>query len=240
MKSNYIVETRNLGFSYGRRPILKDINLKVPENTIFGFLGQNGAGKSTTIKILLGLINGFEGTVFLFGKEFTTNRTQILGKVGALIDFPSFYEHLSARKNLQVLASLMGLKDDRVDQVLEMVGLDHSDERKTKTYSVGMKQRLGLAIALLNDPRLLILDEPANGLDPKGIIELRNLLLVLQKDLGKTIFISSHILDELEKVATNIAIIHDGELRFDGTKEALIRNTGSLEQSFLNLTSQAI
>ena len=236
MKSNYIIETRNLGFSYGRQPILKDISLKVPENTIFGFLGQNGAGKSTTIRILLGLITGFEGAIFLFGKELAKNRTEILGQVGALIDFPTFYEHLSARKNLMVLASLMGLKSDRVDQTLEMVGLDYADKKKLKAYSVGMKQRLGLAIALLNDPQLLILDEPANGLDPKGIIELRNLLLVLQKEHGKTIFISSHILDELEKVATNIAIIHNGELRFDGTKEELTNETGSLEQSFLNLT----
>ncbi|NER85185.1 MAG: ATP-binding cassette domain-containing protein [Leptolyngbya sp. SIO1D8] len=232
-----IIETKNLNFSYGKQQVLKDIDLRVPENTIFGFLGANGAGKSTTIRILLGLIAAPADSVFLFGKKLNHNRTEILDKIGALIDYPTFYEHLSARKNLRVITALLGLKNDRIDHTLQMVGLENTGNKKVAEYSVGMKQRLGLAMALINDPPLLILDEPANGLDPMGIIELRNLLLTLQKDHGKTIFLSSHILDELEKVATHIAILHKGAIRFQGTKEALIQDAGNLESSFLKMTT---
>jgi ABC-2 type transport system ATP-binding protein len=173
----------------------------------------------------------------LFGKEFTQNKIELLGKVGALIDYPSFYDHLSARANLRIIASLMGLKCKRIDQTLERVGLDPLSDKKVKNYSIGMKQRLGLAMALLNDPPLLILDEPANGLDPLGIIELRKLLLILHHEYGKTIFVSSHILDELEKVATHFAILHKGEIQFQGAKEKLISDGGNLERSFLQMTS---
>ena len=232
-----IIEINNLSFSFGRQEVLKNLNLQVPENTIFGFLGANGAGKSTTIKIILGLIQSSEGAVSLFGKKLSESRNEILSKVGALIDYPSFYDHLSAKQNLKVIASLLDLKSSRIPHVLEMVGLDIHNPKKVKSYSVGMKQRLGLAIALLNDPPLLILDEPANGLDPMGIIELRNLLKKLQQEHGKTIFLSSHILDELEKIATNIAIIHQGEIRFQGTKADLISRTGNLETSYLKITA---
>jgi ABC-2 type transport system ATP-binding protein len=205
--------------------------------SIFGFLGINGAGKSTTIKILLGLISSSPDSVLLFGKELSKNRAALLNKTGALIDYPTFYDHLSAYNNLKVITSLMGLDHKKIDQTLELVGLTTDRNKKIKTYSVGMKQRLGLAIALINDPPLLILDEPANGLDPLGIIELRQLLISLQKDHGKTIFLSSHILDELEKIVTDIAIIHKGEIRFQGTKNEFIGNAGTLEKSFLTITS---
>jgi lantibiotic transport system ATP-binding protein len=231
-----IIETRDLSFSYGKQQVLKGINLQVPEHSIFGFLGANGAGKSTTIRILLGLIRS-EKAVMLFGRELSRNKVELLAKVGALIDYPSFYDHLSARNNLKAIASLIGVKRERIDQTLELVGLDSISEKKVKHYSTGMKQRLGLAIALLNDPPLLILDEPANGLDPLGIIELRKLLLTLSHDHGKTIFVSSHILDELEKIATHIAILHKGALQFQGTKEKLISDGGNLERSFLQMTS---
>lgn len=217
--------------------MLKGINLLVPENSIFGFLGVNGAGKSTTIRILLGLIGAQPDSVFLFGREFTRNKIDLLSRVGALIDYPTFYDHLSANENLNVIITLLGLPKRKAQEMIELVGLNGVQNKKIKTFSVGMKQRLGLAMALLNNPPLLILDEPTNGLDPVGIIEFRKLLITLQRDHGKTIFLSSHILDELEKVATDIAIIHNGEIRFQGSKEALISATGNLETSFLTLTS---
>lgn len=233
-----IIEIKDLSFSYGKQKVLKGINLQVPKNSIYGFLGINGAGKSTTIRILMGLITAGQNTTYLFGREFSKDSVEILGKVGALIDFATFYDHLSAYNNLKVITRLLGINDSIISETLDRVGLDPTSDKKLKTYSVGMKQRLGLAIALINDPPLLILDEPANGLDPLGIIELRNLLLTLQRDQGKTIFVSSHILDELGKIATHFAIIHKGEIRFQGTKEELIRETGNLEKSFLNITSR--
>jgi ABC-2 type transport system ATP-binding protein len=232
-----IIETRNLHFSYGRQEVLKRIDLMVPENSIFGFLGANGAGKSTTIRMLLGLIGAAHDSVFLFGKDITTNKTLLLKQTGALIDYPSFYDHLSAHENLEVFTRMAGIDRGRISKVLTLVGLDNTPHKRARTYSAGMKQRLGLAIALINDPPLLILDEPANGLDPQGIIELRNLLQHLQRDHGKTIFLSSHILDELDKIATHIGVLHHGELRFQGTKEALTSIGGNLEQSFLKITA---
>lgn len=233
-----IIEVKDLSYSYGKQKVLKGINLQVPENSIYGFLGVNGAGKSTTIRILMGLIAPGQNTTYLFGREFTKHSVEILGKVGALIDFATFYDHLSAYNNLKVITRLLGVNDSVISETLDRVGLDPTSDKKLKTYSSGMKQRLGLAIALINDPPLLILDEPANGLDPLGIIELRSLLLTLQSNHGKTIFVSSHILDELEKIATHVAIIHKGEIRFQGTKEELISETGNLEKSFLTITSQ--
>jgi ABC-type multidrug transport system ATPase subunit len=234
---NTIIETRDLRFNYGEQEVLKGIDLKVPEKSIFGFLGANGAGKSTTIRMLLGLIGAPHDTVFLFGKDITKNKTFLLKQTGALIDYPSFYDHLSARENLEVFIRLAGIDRGRISEVLELVGLENTSHKKARTYSTGMKQRLGLAIALMNDPPLLILDEPANGLDPQGIIELRNLLQHLQRNHGKTIFLSSHILDELDKIATHIGILHCGELRFQGTKEALTSIGGTLEKSFLKITA---
>jgi lantibiotic transport system ATP-binding protein len=232
-----VIETRGLRFSYGKQEVLKGISLQVPEKSIFGFLGANGAGKSTTIRILLNLIQAPENAVQLFGKSLSSHKSEILNKVGALIDYPTFYDHLSARDNLKVITSLLGINKDSIDSTLERVGLDPRSNKKIKTYSVGMKQRLGLAIALINDPPLLILDEPSNGLDPHGIIELRKLLQTLAHDHGKTIFLSSHILDELEKIATHVAIIHKGEIRFQGTKEELAHNGDDLETSFLKITT---
>ncbi|MDJ1472971.1 ABC transporter ATP-binding protein [Xanthocytophaga flava] len=232
-----VIETKNLSFGYKKENILRTLNLKIPENSIFGFLGINGAGKSTTIRLLLGLLSAQKGSVFLFGKELSKNKPELLHKVGALIDHSSFYPHLSAHNNLKILAVLLGISNSRIEQTLELVGLSTEGDKRVGNYSVGMKQRLGLAMALINDPPLLILDEPANGLDPLGIIELRNLLITLHKDHGKTIFLSSHLLDELDKIITNVAVIHKGEIQFQGTKEKLIEQSGNLEKSFLALTT---
>lgn len=240
MNTNYIIETRDVSFSYGHQSVLRGINLQVPHNTIFGFLGPNGAGKSTTIKMLLGLIHDSLERIFLFDKSLSKHRIEILRQVGALIDEPTFYDHLSAHENLNVLATLVGVDRHRIDETLQLVGLDAGNKKKVRAYSVGMKQRLGLAIALLSDPPLLILDEPANGLDPHGIIELRKLLSTLQKEQGKTIFVSSHILDELEKIATHIAIIYQGQIRFQGSKEELTGQAGSLEEAFLKMTTEPV
>ncbi|MEM6843427.1 MAG: ATP-binding cassette domain-containing protein [Bacteroidota bacterium] len=240
MDTNYIIETKEVSFSYGHQAVLRGINLQVPHNTIFGFLGPNGVGKSTTIKMLLGLIHDAQDRISIFGKSLLKHRIAILRQVGALIDEPTFYDHLSARENLTVLATLVGVGHHRIDETLQLVGLDADNRKKVKTYSVGMKQRLGLAIALLSDPPLLILDEPANGLDPHGIIELRKLLSTLQKEQGKTIFVSSHILDEVEKIATHIAIIYQGQIRFQGSKEELTRQAGSLEEAYLMMTTEPV
>lgn len=236
MEVNYAIETKGLSFQFGSRNVINNIDLRVPKNSIFGLLGPNGAGKSTTIRSILGLIQKKSNEVLIFGKSIANNRIETLTKVGALIDFPSFYNHLSARKNLEILARLTGQSNGQIEKTLRLVDLEYKSDQKVRSFSMGMKQRLGLAIALLNDPELLILDEPANGLDPQGIIDLRNLLLKLQKEHGKTILLSSHILDELEKVATHFAIIHKGSIRFQGSKSELTQ-TGSLEESFLKMTT---
>jgi ABC-2 type transport system ATP-binding protein len=231
----FIIQTRNLHFRYANHAILKGINLQVPPASIFGLLGLNGAGKSTTLKLLLGLLEAPPQSVFLFGKELNQHRMAILGSTGALIDHPAFYDHLSGRDNLAVLAKLLGLKADRVARVLELTGLAEAADKPARAYSTGMKQRLGLAIALLNDPRVLILDEPANGLDPVGIIEFRNLLLSLQQEHGKTILLSSHLLDELQKIITHVAVLHEGQLCFQGRTGELTGGGTTLEASFLDL-----
>ncbi len=228
-----IIETRDLHFSYGKQAVLKGINLQVPAASIFGFLGVNGAGKSTTLKMLLGLLGAPPNRVFLFGQDMARHRCSILARTGALVDEPTFYAHLSARSNLTVIARLLALPAARVDRVLDLVDLASVADKPAGTYSTGMKRRLGIAIALLNDPPLLILDEPANGLDPLGILGLRNFLVRLQREEGKTILLSSHLLDELQKIVTHVAILHEGLIRFQGRAEALTGGAGTLEGAFL-------
>lgn len=232
-----VIETKDLCFHYGKQQVLNNVNLQVPEGSIFGFLGANGAGKSTTIRLLLGLMTPSSGSVHVLGKDIATSRLEILSKVGSLIDFPSAYDHLTASDNLRVIATLMGIDKKRIDEVLSLVGLSDETEKKVKSYSVGMKQRLGLAIALIANAPVLVLDEPSNGLDPAGIAELRNLLIRLNTTQGKTILISSHILSEIEKVSTHVAILHKGVLRFQDTKQKLLHMSPSIEDSFFKLTS---
>lgn len=219
-----IIETRSLSFSFGRTSIVKDLSLAVPEGSIYGFLGPNGAGKSTTIKLLLGLLRPRRERVFLFGHDLTKNRRAVLHRTGNLIESPAVYGHLTARENLQFLEILSPVGKNRIDEVLELVGLSQAAGKKVKQFSMGMKQRLGIAKALYHNPELLILDEPVNGLDPQGIHEMRKLFLRLKEE-GKTLFVSSHLLDEIEKTCTHLGIIKEGALVYQGGINALQAST---------------
>lgn len=225
------IETVNLNYSFGSQKVVKDLNLQVPKGSIYGFLGPNGAGKTTTIKILLNLLKSGPDSVFLFGKEINANRVECLKQIGSLVEQPAIYGHLSGRDNLTNRALLLNIKSKRVDEMLELVGLTKAATKKAKNYSLGMKQRLGIALALLADPELLLLDEPTNGLDPNGIIEIRNLMKDLVTNHNKTILVSSHLLAEIEKVATNVGIINNGELLFQGT----ITELQDLSKPWINL-----
>jgi lantibiotic transport system ATP-binding protein len=220
--SRYIIETQNLDFSFrSGQKILESLNLQVPTGSIYGFLGPNGAGKTTTLRIVLGLLKKQQGQVKLFGKNFTDDRLDILSRLGSLIEQPSLYMHLTGRENLELFRLNYGCDKKRIDEVLAIVRLTHAARKKAKAYSLGMKQRLAIAISLLHDPELLILDEPTNGLDPNGIIETRELIKTLNQEHGKTILVSSHLLAEVEKMATHVGIIHKGKLLFQGALQEL-------------------
>ena len=217
MKPAYLVETGDLSFRFGARPILHSLNLRVPQGSIYGFLGPNGAGKSTTLRLLLGLLRPGSGTVRLFGHDLARHRVALLSRVGALIENPSLYDHLTGRQNLEATRRLRGLPAARTAAVLDLVSLSADAHRPMSAYSLGMRQRLGLALALLPDPDLLVLDEPTNGLDPAGISDLRTLLRHLREEHGKTILLSSHLIGEMEKVATHVGVIQQGRLVFQGS-----------------------
>lgn len=212
-----IIETQNLDFAFSKDDlVLKGLNLQVEQGSIYGFLGPNGSGKTTTIRLLLGLLPNTKNNIRLFGQNLHDNRIQILSKIGSLIEQPSLYEHLSGFDNLEITRRIRNANKNRIDKALELVDLKTASEKKVKEYSLGMKQRLGLAIALLSEPELLILDEPVNGLDPNGIIEIRELLLKLNKENGITIFLSSHLLSEIEKLVTHLGVLSKGKLVFQG------------------------
>ena len=224
-----IVHTQHLNFSYGgKQKDIHNLELKVPKGSVYGFLGPNGSGKSTTIRLLLGLLKKQSGKVALFGEPLnSSSRLQALDKVGALIEHPSLYEHLTGYENLKLAANYRrAIPRERIEEVLAMVKLSDAKSKKVKAYSLGMKQRLGLAISLLSSPELIILDEPTNGLDPKGIIELRALIKELNTTYGTTIFISSHLLSEIEKTCTHVGIIRNGKMLFQDTVEALKSSKG--------------
>ncbi|MBJ2175547.1 ABC transporter ATP-binding protein [Aureibaculum sp. A20] len=225
-----VVETKNLNFSYSKnKKDIEDLELKVPKGSIYGFLGPNGSGKSTTIRLILGLLKKNSGTVSLFGELFSgQSRLKVLNKVGALIENPSLYEHLNAIDNLKIAANYrQNIPSNRIYEVLEIVNLTKAKNKRIKEYSLGMKQRLGLAISLLSNPELIILDEPTNGLDPKGIIEMRTLIKDLNKRLGTTIFISSHLLSEIEKTCTHVGIIRNGKMLYQDTVASLKESKGT-------------
>ncbi|GGG46915.1 ABC transporter ATP-binding protein [Bizionia arctica] len=225
-----VVETKNLNFSYSKdKKDIEDLELKVPKGSIYGFLGPNGSGKSTTIRLILGLLKKNSGTVVLFGELFNgQSRLKVLNKVGALIENPSLYEHLNAIDNLKISANYrQNISSSRILEVLEIVNLTNARNKRIKEYSLGMKQRLGLAIALLSNPELIILDEPTNGLDPKGIIEMRTLIKDLNKRFGTTIFISSHLLSEIEKTCTHVGIIRNGKMLYQDTVASLKESKGT-------------
>lgn len=219
--SDFAIETVGLNFSFGSQSIVKDLSLQVPAGSIYGFLGPNGAGKTTTIKILLNLLQSPADQVFLFGKEINRNRIATLKRVGALVEQPAIYGHLSGKENLINRCILLGIRKSKADEMLALVGLSDAANKKSNKYSLGMKQRLGIALALVSDPELLLLDEPTNGLDPNGIIEVRNLMIELATKHNKTILVSSHLLAEIERTATHVGIINKGKLLFQGTIDEL-------------------
>jgi lantibiotic transport system ATP-binding protein len=217
-----IIETGRLHFAFHKeQKILDDLNLQVPAGSIYGFLGPNGAGKTTTLRLLLGLLRKQQGSITLFGRDFQQHRIEVLRRIGSLIEQPSLYLHLTGKENLEVFRLTYGCDKKRINEVLEIVGLVHAANKRAKNYSLGMKQRLAIAVALLHNPELLILDEPTNGLDPNGIIETRELIKKLNREFGKTILVSSHLLAEVEKMATHVGIIHKGKLLFQGSLQEL-------------------
>lgn len=214
----YSIETKDLTHAFSENEIvLNNINIQVPKGSIYGFLGPNGAGKTTTLRLILGLLKKQKGTITVFDKVFDLNRIEILSSIGSLIESPSLYAHLTATENLLILQKIYQCPKERIKEVLEIVGLSNTGKKKAGKFSLGMKQRLSIAMALLHNPSLLILDEPTNGLDPNGIIEIRELLKKLNSELGITIIISSHLLSEIEKMVTHIGIIHKGTILFQGT-----------------------
>ena len=217
-KNAYCVETADLTHKFSdSETALNAVSLQVPEGSIYGFLGPNGAGKTTTLKLILGLLKKQKGAIRIFGKEFETNRVETLRRTGTMIESPSIYGHLTATENLKILQKVYRCSTSRIGEVLRLVNLADTGSKRAAQFSLGMKQRLAIAIALLHSPDLLILDEPTNGLDPNGILEIRELLKNLNENHGITILVSSHLLPEIEKLATHIGIINRGVLRFQGT-----------------------
>ncbi|MEO6129979.1 MAG: ABC transporter ATP-binding protein [Ferruginibacter sp.] len=216
------LQTNHLFHSFSENlPVLNDINLDVKAGSIYGFLGPNGAGKTTTLRLVLGLLRKQKGEILLFGKPFEKNRVDILRNIGSLIESPSIYGHLTAVENLALLQKIYRCPKERIEEVLKLAGISGTGNKKASQFSLGMKQRLSIAIALLHSPSLLILDEPTNGLDPNGMIEIRELLLKLNRELGITIIISSHLLGEIEKLVTHVGVINKGSMMFQGTMSEL-------------------
>ncbi len=226
MNSEQVIEVRGLTKKFGSLTAVNNLDLNVYRGDVFGFLGPNGAGKSTTIRMLLSLIKPTTGEMKIFGKSITKNRKEIFSKIGAIVEKPDFYLYLSAYKNLEILGKLSGADTSKkkIMDMLALVGLEKRYKSKVKTYSHGMKQRLGLAQALLHDPELIILDEPTTGLDPQGMKEIRDLIIYLSREKGKTIFLSSHILHEVELITTRMIIINKGTAQVEGTVEELLKS----------------
>ena len=217
-----IIETHDLCKQYGNALRVAHLDLDVPEGSVYGFLSPNGAGKSTTLKMILGLVRPTAGSIRVLGKNMDSkNRLAVLRQVGSLIESPSYYGHLTGEENLRIVQTLRGVPEKNIREVLQIVRLDGQRGKKVAHYSLGMKQRLGLAAALLGYPKLLILDEPTNGLDPAGIQEMRELICELPERFGMTVVVSSHLLSEIDQMADHVAIIRDGELVFQDTLEAL-------------------
>lgn len=215
---DYILETNNLSKVYGTRTVLNQVNIHVPKKSIYGLVGKNGAGKTTLMRIISGLAQQSEGSYTFLGKS---NNDIMRNKMGILIEKPGVFNHMTAIENLKYFSSLFGITSCDFQSILEMVGLQNLEKKKVKQFSLGMKQRLGIAISLLGNPELLILDEPINGLDPEGVFEIRKMLETLNKQYGTTIIIASHIISELYKLATDYAIIDNGHLIDEFSKDTL-------------------
>jgi ABC-type multidrug transport system ATPase subunit len=236
-----IIKVNNLSKQFKDIHAVNDLSFTVEEGDVYGFLGQNGAGKSTSIRMLLTLIKPTAGSISIFGKDLSTHRHEILKQVGAVIEKPDLYKYLSAYDNLAIFAKMSGMKPNRtlLMEQLKMVGLDERANSKVKTFSQGMKQRLGIAVALVHNPRLIILDEPTNGLDPQGIADMRNLILHLSREMGKTIVVSSHLLSEIELVANRMLIIHKGKKIVEGKVAELLDPSKSLVEVKTNNDTEA-
>ena len=217
------LETHSLHHRFGPQPVLTGIDLQVPQGSIYGFLGANGAGKTTTLRLLLGLLRVQQGEVRIFGKHLQSDRLAILRRVGSMIESPSLYDHLTAAENLKVAQIVHRCAPGRIAEVLARVGLANTGRKRVKQFSLGMRQRLGIATSLLHDPSLIILDEPTNGLDPEGIIEIRTLLRELNREHGCTILVSSHLLSEVDRLVTDVGILGNGKLLFQGSIDELRR-----------------
>ncbi|MBN1373111.1 MAG: ATP-binding cassette domain-containing protein [Anaerolineaceae bacterium] len=216
-----LIQTTGLTRKFDRQTVVDQLSLNVPAGSVYGFLGPNGAGKTTTIRMLLGLIRPDAGEVSLFGKPLRSHRLEVLRQVSALVESPSLYPQLTGGENLEVTRRMLGLPRQAIDRALGMAGILDVKNRLVRAYSLGMKQRLALAMALMPEPTLLILDEPTNGLDPEGILDVRELIAGLPKNMGTTVFLSSHLLSEVEQVATHIGIINHGKLLFEGSLSQL-------------------
>lgn len=239
MPTKNLVETHNLTKEYGKVRCVDSVNLRVSPGSVYGFLGPNGAGKSTTLKLILGLAKPTAGGITLFGTPVNEkNRIKLLKQTGSLIESPSYYGHLTGEENLQIIQTLKGCSQKDIDKVLKIVRLDEARKKLVNHYSLGMKQRLGLASALLGFPKLLILDEPTNGLDPAGIQEMRNLIRSLPEAYGMTILVSSHLLSEIDQMADHVGIIRKGELVYQDTLESL--HAHAREQLALRVSHPAI
>lgn len=214
--TDYAIETTGLSRRFGDILAVDKLDLHVPHGSIYGFLGPNGSGKTTTIRMLIGLIHADEGKVHIFNLQLEKQRLAALEQIGALVELPSLYPHLTGWENLELTRRLVNANPGHIHRVLDIVDLTADARRLVRGYSLGMRQRLALALALLREPKLLILDEPTNGLDPAGIHEMRNLIRTLPAEHGITVFISSHLLSEVEQMATDVGIIHAGKLLFQG------------------------
>ena len=234
---NYILETNHLSKQSGKTYRVHDLSMAVPKKCVYGFLGPNGAGKSTTLKMILGLVHPSQGSIKLFGKVMNSaNRLSILRQTGNLIENPGGYGHLTGLENMQIIQKLKGVNEAEIASALKTVRLYDQRDKKLSNYSLGMKQRLGIAMAILGNPKLLILDEPTNGLDPAGIQEMRQLICSLPKERNMTVIISSHLLSEIEQMADQVGIIHHGHMLYQGTLANLETQGDNLEDVFLEMT----
>ncbi|MBW4847888.1 MAG: ATP-binding cassette domain-containing protein [Lachnospiraceae bacterium] len=232
------IQINHLAKSFGSNQVITDCSMRVEQGTIYGFLGENGAGKTTILKMLTGLLTPYTGSIEILGSDMLRNRDKLLSKIGSLIESPTFYEHLSAKKNLEIHLAYMGVPGISSDNVLKLVGLSNTGEKAVSKFSLGMRQRLGIARALIHQPQILILDEPLNGLDPMGIKDMRELFLNLTQQNGMTILLSSHIISEIEHVADKVGIIADGRILCESNLAQIkTESKGSLEDYFFNLMS---
>lgn len=241
MASDTLLETRNLTKSFRGRKIIDNLNLMVMKGDVYGFLGRNGQGKTTTIRLMTGLIFPDSGEVIINGCNLRTDFKRAISQIGAIVESPTFYDYLSGYENLSLMANLVpGVIKSRINEVLEIVGLKSRAKDKVRTYSLGMKQRLGIANALLNNPQLIILDEPTNGLDPQGMKEIREMIVQLSSEKGITFFISSHLLHEIQQFCNRIGIINDGKLLVEGNVNELVGNSNenSLEKLYFDVTRE--